>query len=336
MDRRDFLRWGGAVAGGMAVSRGAARASFAPQASPGSATGPTAEIKTAGTRYVPVRGGKYNVWVRRVGEGPVKVLLLHGGPGFSHAYLQCFEDFLPPAGIETYFYDQLGCLFSDNPDDQRLWTVEGFRDEVEDVRRGLGLENVYLYGHSWGGMLTYEYALEYPQHLKGIVISNMMASIPQYVKYVNKLRDELPPEVVRTMKKYEAKGDYEAPEYQQLVFGQFYAQHICRLDPWPAPVMAAMNVWNTKIYNYMQGPNEFTITGTFKDWDRMADLGKIKTRALVMGARYDEMDPDAMRRVAALMPNARAAISEHGSHLAMYDDQQWYFRELVGFLKKNG
>jgi proline iminopeptidase len=336
MDRRDFLRWGGAVAGGMAVSTRGGGAAAAAQASAGSASGATAGIKTGGTRYLPVRGGKYNVWVERVGEGPVKVLLLHGGPGFSHAYLECFQDFLPQAGIEFYFYDQLGCLFSDNPDDPSLWTVEGYRDEVEDVRRGLGLENFYLYGHSWGGMLTYEYALQYPQRLKGIVISNMVASIPRYVKYVNKLRGELPPDVVETMKKYEAKGDYQAPEYQQLVFGQFYARHVCRLDPWPAPVQAALNTMNAKIYNTMQGPNEFVITGTFKNWDRMADLGRIKTRALVLGARHDEMDPDEMRRIASLIPNARAAISDSGSHLAMYDNQEWYFRQLVGFLKQEG
>jgi proline iminopeptidase len=336
MDRRNFLLTGGALAGGLAISASGSRSGFAAGTGPGKTAAASAEIKTGGSHYVPVRGGKYNVWVERVGEGPIKVLLLHGGPGFNHVYLRCFQDFLPQAGIEFYFYDQLGCLFSDNPDDPSLWTVEGYRDEVEDVRRALGLEDFYLFGHSWGGMLTYEYALQYPAHLRGIVISNMVAGIPGYVKYVNKLRDELPPDVVRTMKKYEAKGDYEAPEYQQLVFGQFYAQHVCRINPWPAPVEAAFKFMNAKVYNTMQGPNEFIITGTFKNWDRTADLAKIKTRALVMGARYDEMDPGEMRRIATRMPNARAAISERGSHLSMYDDQEWYFRELTGFLTKNG
>jgi proline iminopeptidase len=157
---------------------------------------------------------------------------------------------------------------------------------------------------------------------------------PQYVKYVNKLRDELPPDVVKKMKRYEAEGDFEAPEYQQLVFGEFHSRHICRLNPWPAPLPTALKFINAKLYNYLQGPNEFTVTGTFQNWDVTSELHRIKTRALTMGARYDEMDPDAMRRIATLMPNARAAISLRGSHMSMYDDQQWYFRELIGFLKR--
>ena len=336
MKRRDFLAWGGAAAGGMAVAGSAPRHGGAEQSAPARRPSPTGTLKTGGTRYVPVRGGKYQVWVRRVGAGPIKILLLHGGPGFSHAYLECFEDFLPPAGIEFYFYDQLGCLFSDNPDDPALWTMDGYRDEVEDVRRALRLENFYLYGHSWGGMLTYEYALQYPQHLKGIVISNMMASIPAYVKHVLRLRDQLPPDIVKKMKEYEAKGEYDAPAYQQMVLQQFDGRYICRLHPWPAPLEAAFRFLNTKLYNIMQGPNEFVITGTLKNWDRTADLHRIKTRALVMGARYDEMDPEDLRRITTLMPHARAVISERGSHLSMYDDQEWYFRELVRFLKEQG
>ena len=118
---------------------------------------------------------------------------MHGGPGFNHVYLNCFEDFLPPAGIEFYLYDQLGSLFSDNPDDPKLWTVARYTDEVEQVRKALGLENFYLYGHSWGGLLAYEYALKYPRHLRGVVISNMVASVPRYEAYVARFQNELTP-----------------------------------------------------------------------------------------------------------------------------------------------
>lgn len=333
MNRRNFLLWGGTFAGGLAVSGQAAQERGAPQTAPSDHAIP-GSVRTAGTQRIPVRGGKHRVWVKRAGNSSVKVLLLHGGPGFNHAYFWCFEDFLPEAGIEFYYYDQLGCLFSDKPDDPNLWTVEGYTDEVEDVRRGLGLEDFYLYGHSWGGMLAYEYALKYPKHLRGIIISNMVASIPGYVKYVNTLRAQFPPDVLKTLEQHEARGDYDAPAYQQIIFEQLYRRHLCRLDPWPVPVETAFNFMNSKIYNSMQGPNEFVVTGTFKNWDRTADLHCIKTRALLMGARYDEMDPDEMRRIATLMPNARAAISSRGSHLTMYDDQAWYFRELVGFLKK--
>jgi proline iminopeptidase len=333
MNRRTFLSRGGTLAGGLAAEARAGWTGSLPLQRASSAARPGA-VHTGGTKFLPVRGGKYRVWVKRMGEGPIKVLLLHGGPGFNHTYLWCFEDFLPAAGIEMYYYDQLGCLFSDNPDDPKLWTVEGYAEEVEDVRRGLGLDQFYLFGHSWGGMLSYEYALRYPQHLRAVIISNMMASIPEYVRYIGKLRDELPPEIVKKMKEYEAKQDYDAPEYQQIIFERIYRQHLCRLDPWPAPIETAFNTVNAKIYNTMQGPNEFVVTGTFKDWDRTKDVHRIKTRALLLGARYDEMDPREIRRIAGLMPNARAAISERGSHLSMYDDQDWYFRQVTGFLKQ--
>lgn len=295
---------------------------------------PSASLKADGERFVPIEGGKYRLWTRRTGKSSIKVLALHGGPGFSHLYLNCFEDFLPVAGIELYLYDQLGCLFSDNPDDTRLWSVERYTDEVEQVRKALGLENFFLYGHSWGGMLAYEYALKYPQHLQGVVISNMVAGLANYEKYVAKFRNELTPAERKTLEKYESANNFDAPEYQKIVFDRIYTKHLCRLDPWPAPVELSFRFANQKLYNYLQGPNEFVITGKFKNWDRTRDLKKIKTRALLMGARYDEMDPDEMRRIASVMPNARPAISARGSHLCMYDDQDWYFRELISFLKQ--
>ncbi len=294
------------------------------------------DVKAGGTRLVPVAGGKYRVWTKRVGNSPLKLLTLHGGPGVSHLYFQCFEDFLPAAGVEFYYYDQLGSLFSDNPDDPSLWTIERYTEEVEEVRKALGLESFYLYGHSWGGLLAYEYALQYGRHLKGMIISSMVPSISDYVKYVNRLRGEFPRDLVKTLEEYEARGAYEAPEYQRIIFEQLYAKHLCRVSPWPAPIEEAFKFLNAKIYNFMQGPNEFVVTGTLKDWDRWADLGRIKTPALVTGARYDTMDPESMRRVAERMPNARAAISERGSHLTMYDDQEWYFGELLRFLKAGG
>jgi len=323
MNRRQFV---------MAGSAATALAMTACNRRPKGSTS-TGEVKTGGARMIPIDGGKYRVWTKRVGEGDIKVLTLHGGPGGNHMYLECMEDFLPREGIEFYYHDQLGCGFSDNPDDPSLWTVARYTNEVEQVRQALGLKDFYLYGHSFGGMLGYEYALKYGQNLKGLVISNMVASMPQYVRYVNKLRNELPPDVIATMQKYEAKGEYEAPEYQKILMEQVYARHLCRLDPWPEPTERFFRYLNTKIYNYMQGPSEFTVTGTYKDWDRSGDLKDIRTRALLMGARYDTMDPEEMRRIASTMPNARVAISEKGSHCTLYDDQQWYFEELIRFLK---
>lgn len=330
MDRRAFLT----IAGSAAVSTGINVEGSVASGFAGVVAAGAGEVKTGGSRMIPINGGKYNVWTKRLGESRIKVLTLHGGPGFNHVYLECFEDFLPQAGIELYYYDQLGCLFSDSPDDTSLWTIERYTDEVEEVRRGLGLDNFYLYGHSWGGMLGYEYALKHGQQLKGLIISDMVASIPAYVRYAARLRNEFPPEIIRSMEMYESQSNFDAPEYQQIIFDQLYRKHICRLDPWPENIGRSLRFANPKIYNVMQGPNEFVITGTLKNWDRTPDLARIKTRTLVMGARYDTMDPDEMRRTASAIPGARAVISETGSHLAMYDDQEWYFRQLIQFLQE--
>ncbi|MGH7449903.1 MAG: proline iminopeptidase-family hydrolase [bacterium] len=291
-----------------------------------------AEVQTGGVKLIQV-DGKYNVWTKKVGDGEIKVLLLHGGPGFGHEYLECFESFLPQAGIEMYQYAQPGNFNSDQPNDPSLWTVDRYREEVEQVRQSLGLENFYLVGQSWGGMLGMEYALKYQQHLKGLVISNMTASIPSYVKYANELRAKFPADLVAKMDEYEKAGKYDAAEYQDIIFKVLYAQHICRLDPWPDPVMRSLKHFNTQIYNTMQGPNEFVITGNFKDWDVWDKLSTLQVPTLVTGGKFDTMSLDDKRRMASLIPNSRLLICE-GSHLSMYDDQQNYFNGLIKFIKE--
>jgi len=293
---------------------------------------PGFDVKTGGIRLIPV-DGKYRVWTKKVGSGKIKLLTLHGGPGCTHEYFECFEDFLPQQGVEFYYYDQLGSYYSDQPKDPNLWRIERFREEVEQVRRGLGLEGFYLLGHSWGGMLGIDYVLKYPHHVKGFILSNMTASIGSYVDYVGKLRAALPREVLSVLERYESKGEYEAPEYEEAMFGHVYSRHICRLDPWPDPVVRTFRHLAKPVYNTMQGPNEFVVTGTFKNWDRWKDLPKISVPTLVIGARYDEMSLEDIRREGALVPNSRVWICENGSHLAMYDDQASYFRGLVTFLQ---
>jgi proline iminopeptidase len=288
-------------------------------------------VRTGGSRTVQV-DGKYNVWVKQVGTGEVPVLTLHGGPGATHFYLECFEDFLPQAGVRFWYYDQLGCGFSDRPDDPSLWTVERFREEVEQVRAALGLDRFVLYGHSWGGMLGIEYALAYPQHLTGLVVSDMTASIPAYVEHVNRLRAAMAPEVREVLNLYEAAGDFGAPEYQEVLFGQLYTKHLCRLDPWPEPVVRAFAHLAAPVYNTMQGPSEFTVTGNFKDWDRWADLPQLAMPTLLLVGRHDTMAVADIERMGSLIPRSRVVVCENGSHMSLYDDQETYFAALVPFL----
>jgi proline iminopeptidase len=291
-----------------------------------------ADVKTGGSKSIEV-DGKYHVWTDRVGPAwaKTKMLTLHGGPGFPHDYLEVMEDFLPQNGIEFYYYDQLGVGNSDVPDDNSLWTVDRYREEVEQVRKGLGLDQFILYGHSWGGMLGMEYALAHQDHLKALILSDMTASVPAYEAYAQKLLEELTPDDRATLKKFADAGQFDAPEYQAIMFGKVYAAHLLRLDPWPEPVERAFKKFNAQVYNTMQGPNEFVISGNFKNWDRWADLPKIKVPTLVIAGLKGTMNPDDIRRMGKLIPRSRVVLT-NGSHLEMYDDQQTYFRELVRFI----
>jgi proline iminopeptidase len=290
-------------------------------------------IRTAGIRMVPVVGGKYKVWTKKIGSGPVKVLLLHGGPGFGHEYLEVFESFLPQAGVEMYYYDQLGCTNSDQPDDTTLWTLARYTQEVEEVRRALGLEHFVLFGQSWGGILAIEYALNHQQHLRGLVISNMTAGIRSYLKRTASIKRQLPPDTLARLTALESKEDFDSPEYQKIMMEDLYPKMICRIQPWPEPVTRAFRHANDKIYNFMQGKSEFLVTGNLKDWERWDRLHEIKVKALTIGAQYDEMDPQDMSTMAKLMVNGSYAFCPNGSHLAMWDDQAVYFNHLLNFLR---
>jgi proline iminopeptidase len=289
-------------------------------------------VHVGGSKRIEIGGGHW-VWTKKVGSGDVKVLLLHGGPGADHRYFEGFEDFLPLNGIEFYYYDQLDSTNSEKTNDPALWTIERYTDEVEAVRKGLGLDQFYLLGHSWGGVLAIEYGLKYQEHLAGLVISNMASSSDSFIKHVTTIRSEFPADIRAELELYEKANKTDDPAYQKLLFEKVYKIFICRLDPWPDPVLRSLGGWNQQVYKVLQGRNEFEATGRMKHWNRWADLPKIKVKTLTMGARYDEMDPEDMRKMAALVPYGEAWISQTGSHFAMYDDQQNYFKALLSFLK---
>jgi len=283
--------------------------------------------------------GKFRVWTKRVGNNPrIKVLLLHGGPGATHEYFEAFDSYFPGEGIEYYYYDQLGSAFSDDPKDESLWEIPRFVDEVEQVRTALHLDkdNFYLLGHSWGGVLAIEYALKYPQHLKGLIISNMMDSIPAYNAYASKvLMPAMDQKKLAEVKRLEAGHKTADPEYMALLMPMHYEQHVLRMPAaqWPDPVERAFSRLNQQIYVTMQGPSELGASGKLLHWDRSQALKTIKVPTLVIGARYDTMDPAYMEAMARKMPDARFLLCPQGSHMAMYDDQKTYFAGLVKFLK---
>lgn len=293
------------------------------------------EVKTGGCKMIQI-DGKYNVWTKKVGNGKIKVLLLHGGPGFTHDYFECFEDFLPNEGIEFYYYDQLGTGNSDIPTDTSLWNIPRYVEEVEQVRKGLGLENFYLLGHSWGSMLAMEYLQKYQSNVKAAVLSNMTAGIKSYVNYSNKQKNEfLSKEELATFDSLDKRKLYDSPEYQNLLMNKLYTRNVCRMpvEKWPEPLMRAFKKANHSIYIQMQGVDEFHVTGNFKDWEMWDRLPNIKVPTLVLGGMYDEMNPEDMKKEGQLIPNSRTYLCPNGSHLSMYDDQQNYFTNLIAFLK---
>ena len=299
------------------------------------------DLLAGGIRMIPVETpkGTFRVWTKRVGNNPsAKVLLLHGGPGFSHVYLEAFDSYLPGAGVEYYYYDQLGSAYSDKPEHPDLWELPRFVEEVEQVRKALGLDasNFYLYGQSWGGILAIEYALKYPQDLKGLVISNMMSSIPAYNEYAKTvLMPAMDQDVLKEVLAMEAAGDYANPRYEELLMGNFYVEHILRMPPeqWPDPVLRSFANYNHEIYVSMQGPSEMGASGKLVNWDRSGDLGRITVPTLVIGATHDTMDPKHMEWMAGQFPRGRFLLCPDGSHLALYDDQKTYFGGLVRFIK---
>jgi proline iminopeptidase len=301
------------------------------------------DVLGGGARRIPVDTpkGTFHVWVKRTGNNPqLRVLLLHGGPGSTHEYLEACDSFLPAAEVEYYYYDQLGSGFSDQPDDPSLWELDRFVDEVEQVRQALGLDrdSFVLYGQSWGGILGIEYALAHQQHLRALVISNMMASVPAYNAYAEQvLMPAMDQAKLAEIKALEAAGKIEDPRYMELLTEQHYVHHVLRLPEadWPDPVQRGFAHINPAIYVSMQGPSELGISAQAKlaHWDRFADLALIEVPTLVIGARHDTMDPAHMEQMAAALPQGRYLYCPDGSHLAMYDDQQVYFAGLVDFLQ---
>jgi proline iminopeptidase len=296
---------------------------------------------SGGVKMIPIRTpkGDFKVWTKRIGNNPTaKVLLLHGGPAATHEYWEACDSYLPAAGIEYFYYDQLGSAYSDQPDDPELWEIDRFVDEVEQVRQGLDLnrDNFYLVGHSWGGVLAIEYALRFQQHLKGLVISNMMASIPAYNDYANKvLKPGIDPAAIAEIEAMEATGEFTKPRYMELLMQHHYVRHVLRMpvDQWPDPVNRAFAHINYPIYTLMQGPSELGASGKLADWDRIADLDRISVPTLVIGATHDTMDPKHMEVIAGRIPKGRFHLCSNGSHMAMYDDQQTYFQGLIGFIR---
>ena len=300
---------------------------------------------TAGIKMIPIKTtkGTFKVWTKRIGNNPkIKVLLLHGGPGLTHECFESFEAYFPQESIEFIYYDQLGSYYSDQPKDKSLWTNERFVEEVEQVRIALGLNknNFFILGQSWGGILAMDYVLKYQKNLKGLIISNMMASIPEYNKYAQEvLGPKMPAKVYNEIMNLEKNKDFANPRYTELLFEYYYTEHILRKPQkdWPESITRCFKHINNEVYVSMQGFSEFGITGDayIKNWDVSKRLKELTIPTLTIGAKYDSMNPEYMKWMSTQVQNGTFLFCKNGSHLSQYDDQKTYFEGVIKFLQKN-
>ena len=281
--------------------------------------------------YIDVPGGQ--VWHKIVGSGEaVPLLTLHGGPGAGHDYLESLEELASERPV--VFFDQLGCGQSDKPDDVSLWRIDRFVDEVKAVREALGLERVHLLGQSWGGWLAIEYMIGKPAGVASLTLASTSASIPQFVEEAEKLLSKLPKDMRDTMRRLEDKGDFGSPEYEVGLM-EFYRRHLCRLDPWPEPLMRSVeNLDGNIVYETMNGPTEFTVIGNLKDWDRTDKLGEIITPTLITCGRYDELTPACSETLHRGITNSKMHVFERSAHMAHLEEAESYLQILREFLRE--
>ena len=295
------------------------------------------------TEMQPVQEGRipfhgYNTWYRVVGDreepGKLPLLTLHGGPGATHDYLESLEA-MAATGRRVIFYDQLGCGKSATPSNPSLWTVGLYVEEVNAVRAALGLDRVHILGQSWGGMLGMEYALTKPAGLASLTIADSPASMTQWVSEANRLRAELPPDVQQTLLAHEAAGTTDSPEYVAAM-DVFYRRHVCRVDPMPEYVARAFaNIdANPEVYHTMNGPSEFHVIGTLKDWDITDRLGEIHAPALVISGRYDEATPAIAETVHQGIPGSEWVLFEYSSHMPHAEEPERFMQVLDDFLAR--
>jgi proline iminopeptidase len=278
---------------------------------------------------VPVDG--YEVAAYSFGSGDEVLLLLNGGPGLPCDYLRDSHSWLADRGYRVVAFDQLGCGASDHPADRSLWNVPRYAREVETVRQALGLGQVHLLGQSWGTFLSIEYALTFPGTIKTLTLADGAGDIPHLVSELHRLRQALGPETIAMMARHEAEGTLDHPEYQAAITILNY-RHVCRLDEWPTPVRRSLDDWNMEVYGTMQGPNEFTFTGNYKDWSRLADMHRIAEPTLILCGLHDELTPACSMRMHQALPNSRIRVFKNSAHMPFFEEPEAYFGELLAFL----
>ncbi len=287
----------------------------------------------------------HQTWYRVVGElparsgsGPAPLVTLHGGPGATHDYLLSMTD-LATGGRAVVFYDQTGNGRSTHFPDRGAgyYTVDLFKRELAALIGHLGISGGYhVLGQSWGGMLAQEHAITRPPGLRSVVLSNTAASFAGFAREANGLRAGLPAEVEETLRKHETAGTTDDPEYAQAC-EVFYQRHVCRCDPWPEEVLRAFAAIDADptVYHTTNGPSEFHIVGSFRDWTVADRLGEIAVPALVISGRHDEATPALQQEMVAGIAGAEQVILEESSHMPFWEEREAYMAAVGDFLRRH-
>jgi proline iminopeptidase len=282
----------------------------------------------AGEAYLAVPGGR--IWYKVAGAGAgTPVILLHGGPGYSSFYLKPFEDLGDDRPVVRY--DQLGGGKSDRISDTTLFTINHFVGELDSLRAHLGYAKVHLLGHSWGTILAVEYYRVHPEHVASLTLASAALDIPTWERNARRLVGTLPDSSRRAIRLREAEGKFDAPDYQAAL-GEFYGRYVWR-HPVQVDLDSLMKTVNEQIYNYMQGPSEFTITGTLKHYDGTAALRKVRVPTLFTVGQFDEADPPTIRRFTRMTPGARVVVLDGAAHLTPWDAPEESIRIERAFLR---
>lgn len=282
--------------------------------------------------YIDVTGGR--VWFRVVGaESPgTPILVLHGGPGVPHDYLEPLAALADERPV--VFYDQLGCGNSDQPDDPTLWTVERYVAEVGEVRDALGLERVHLLGQSWGGALATSYVLsEEPDGVESLILSAPLLDTERWVADQRTNLAAFPEEMQEAVREAEATGNFDSPEYQEAMT-TYYSRHLCRLSPWPECLNRAFERMALPVYLQMWGPSEFTCTGTLRTFSVADRLGEVPVPVLFTCGEHDEASPATMAYFQSLVPGSELEVFEGASHGHHLEETDAYLAAVREFLRR--
>lgn len=283
---------------------------------------------------VQVKGFKIYYEIHGSPESKPTLLTLHGGPGFTHHQLlplRKLSQRKPP--IRLVFYDQLGCGRSERSPDFSNYVINRAVDEVEEVRNALGLGELCLLGHSYGGSVALEYALKYPSSLQKLILSSSDASIPDTIKAFNRLKSAMPKQITEILEKYEAIEDYDNEEYKKAV-AELYRRHVYRGTEYPPDLAASLNGFNPDVYWTMWGKHEFICTGNMRDWDVTKRLEEIRAPTLILVGRYDELPVELSEEMHKRIPQSTLVILENSSHFGMFEEEQKYLDAVYGFLTK--